>query len=103
MAYRARAQIDRENAGNQLNEIEKVLLQLNKVEVLISSEVIRLGSLVQTNNGIFFIISVGSLLLYKTIYLGVAPNSPIGIQLLGKKKGDSFSFNNKNYEILNTE
>lgn len=101
---RAMLQIDRENTGNQLKEIEKVLSQLNKITINSSSEVVRLGSLVFTDQAIFFIsISVGSLNLDSTIYLGVAPNSPIGNLLLGKKKGDRINFNGKEYHITGLE
>ena len=101
---RAMLQIERENAGKQLSEIEKVQNQLKKVNISSSSEVIRLGSLVYTNQAIFFIsISVGSLRINENVYLGVAPNSPIGILLLGKKKGDRFIYNENNFEIFKVE
>jgi len=101
---RAMLQIERENAGNQLREIEKVMRQLDKVAIDTSSDVVRLGSVVETNQATFFIsISVGSLEITDTIYLGVAPNSPIGLNLLGKKKGEQFNFNGRVYKILNIE
>ncbi|PHS66901.1 MAG: 3-oxoacyl-ACP synthase [Flavobacterium sp.] len=97
---RAMLQIERENAGNQLREIEKVLQQLNKVDVSTTSKVIRLGSLVKTNHANFFIsISVGKLEVNNIFYLGVAPNAPIGLYLLGKKEREQFSFNGKVYKI----
>lgn len=97
---RAMLQIDRENAGNQLREIEKVMRQLEKVDIALTSEKIRLGSIVETNQATFFMsISVGKLETNNSIYLGVAPNSPIGMSLLGKTKGDQFSFNGKVYKI----
>ena len=99
---RAMLQIERENAGNQLREIEKVMRQLDMVDIENSSEVIRLGSIIETNQAAFFMsISVGKLEINEVIYLGVAPNSPIGQNLLGKKKGEQFNFNAKVYKILN--
>ena len=101
---RAMLQIDRENAGRQLHEIEKVKYQLDKVDVYKSSEYACLGSLVHTNHGIFFIsISVGSLKINQNIYLGVAPKSPIGNLLLGKKTGDHFIFNLMEHFLLDIE
>ena len=97
---RAMLQIERENAGNQLREIEKVMHQLKKVDIDLASETIRLGSIVETNQATFFMsISVGKLETNNSIYLGVAPNSPIGMCLLGKTKGDQFSFNGIVYKI----
>ena len=98
---RAMLQIERENAGNQLREIEKVMHELGKVGISLASETIRLGSIVETNQSNFFMsISVGKLETNNLIYLGVAPNSPIGMCLLGKTKGDQFNFNGKVYKIL---
>ena len=98
---RAMLQIERENAGNQLREIEKVMHQLGKVDISLASETIRLGSIIETNQATFFMsISVGKLETNNSIYLGVAPNSPIGMCLLGKMKGDQFNFNGKVYKIL---
>ena len=97
---RAMLQIERENAGNQLREIEKVLKQLDKVNIRSSSKVIRLGSLVKTNHANFFMsISVGKLEVNNIFYLGVAPNAPIGLCLLGKTKGEQFNFNGAVYKI----
>ncbi len=97
---RAMLQIERENAGNQLREIEKVMHQLKKVDIDLASETIRLGSIVETSQATFFMsISVGKLETNNSIYLGVAPNSPIGMCLLGKNKGDQFNFNGKVYKI----
>ena len=98
---RAILHIERENAGRQLHEIEKVKIQLSKVNISTTSERVRSGSLVTTNHGIFFIsISVGSLCIDEAIYLGVAPKSPIGLLLLGKKAGDRFLFNQREYLLL---
>ena len=99
---RAMLQIDRENAGNQLREIEKVMRQLEKVDISTSSKTIRLGSIIETNQAIFFMsISVGKLEINNIFYLGVAPNSPIGMNLLGKTIGEQFSFNSNIYKIEN--
>ena len=59
---RAMLQIEREATGKQLREIEKVMLQLDKVTISDVSETIRLGSIIETNQANFFIsISVGKL------------------------------------------
>jgi len=101
---RAMLQIDRENAGRQLSEVEKVMRQLDMVDIENSSEVIRLGSIAETNQAAFFMsISVGKLEINDTVYLGIAPNSPIGLNLLGKKKGEQFNFNGTVYKILRVD
>lgn len=101
---RAMLQIERENAGRQLHEIEKIKSQLEKVNINNRSDHVRSGSLITTNHGIFFLsISVGSLRIGDTNYLGVAPNSPVGLLLLGKKPGDRFLFNHREYFLLEVE
>ena len=98
---RAMLQIEREAAGKQLREIEKVMRQLDKVTISDVSEIIRLGSIIETNQANFFIsISVGKLQVDDIIYLGIAPAAPIGRCLLGKVKNDQFNFNGVIYKII---
>jgi hypothetical protein len=97
---RAMLQIDRENAGRQLLEIENLQSVVRKIDIKTISPYARLGSLVYTNKGNFFIgISIGAVTVGKTNYLCVALHSPIGNLLSGKKKGESFSFNNLQYNV----
>lgn len=97
---RAMLQIDRENAGKQLQEIENVQQLLKKVDVNATSDYARLGSLVYTDQGTYFIsISVGAVNIGKASYLCVALNSPIGSMLSGKRKGDAFGFNEREFHL----
>ena len=97
---RAMLQIDRENAGKQLQEIEKILPLLKKIDVNATSDYVRLGSLVYTDRFTYFIsLSIGSVALEKTDYLCVALNSPVGLLLSGKKKGEEFNLNGAAYKI----
>lgn len=97
---RAMLQIDRENAGKQLQEIENLQSLVKKIDIKAISDYIRLGSLVYTNNGTYFIsISIGQVTVGKTGYYCVALQSPIGKLLSGKKKGEAFSFNEKEFVV----
>lgn len=97
---RAMLQIDRENAGKQLQEIESLQALAKKISISESSDYIRLGSLVYTTSGTYFIsISIGQVLVGRTPYFCVALQSPIGQLLAGKKKGESFLFNGKNITV----
>lgn len=97
---RAMLHIDRENAGKQLSEIEKLIGLLKKIDVEKSSDYVRLGSLVYTDKAIYFIsLSIGLVRIDNSEYICVAYNSPIGVLLSGKKKGESFNFNNVIYSI----
>jgi len=97
---RAMLQIDRENAGKQLQEIENLQALVKKIDVKTISDYVRLGSLVYTNNGSYFIsISIGQVTVGSTNYFCVALHSPIGQMLSGKKKGEAFSFNSKEFVV----
>jgi hypothetical protein len=97
---RAMLQIDRENAGKQLQEIEKIVPLLKKIDVNATSDYARLGSLVYTDRFIYFIsLSIGTVSIGNTEYLCVALNSPVGMLLSGKMKGDEFSLNGNVYKI----
>lgn len=97
---RAMLQIDRENAGKQLMEIENVQELYKKIDIGTSTEYARLGSLVHTNKGNYFLsISAGAVTIGKTPYMCVSRNSPIGILLSGKRKGDEFNFNENHFLV----
>jgi transcription elongation GreA/GreB family factor len=65
-----------------------------------ASGLIKHGSLVHTSQGVFYIsVSAGQLALDSEKVFAVSPASPIGSLLLNKQKGDSFTFNSKNYRI----
>ncbi|QAA82255.1 3-oxoacyl-ACP synthase [Aequorivita sp. H23M31] len=97
---RAMLQIDRENAGKQLMEIEKIIQILKRIDVQASADYVRLGSLVYTEKFNYFIsLSIGNVNIDGLDYLCVALNSPIGLLLSGKRKDDGFVFNGHNYTI----
>jgi transcription elongation GreA/GreB family factor len=97
---RAMLQIDRENAGKQLQEVENIQNLLKRIDIRATSDYIRLGSLVNTNQGTYFIsISIGVETIQEKPFLCVALNSPIGQLLAGKKKGEQFQFNDKTFII----
>lgn len=75
-------------------------LRLLKAVEITDADVVKHGSLVNTNEGMFYIsVSAGQLNAEGQVVFAISPASPIGKLLLGKKKGDSFSFNGKNYLI----
>ena len=98
---RAMLQIDRENAGKQLHEVEKVVEILKKIDVKASADYVRLGSLVYTDKFKYFIsLSIGTVNIDETDYLCVALNSPVGLLLSGKKKDEEFNLNGTIYKIM---
>ncbi|WP_353129227.1 3-oxoacyl-ACP synthase [Parapedobacter pyrenivorans] len=60
----------------------------------------KLGSLVTTNHGTFFLaISIGQLIVGEANYWVVSTASPIGQQLVGREAGQEFTFNGVTYAI----
>ena len=58
------------------------------------------GALVKTNNGYYYLaIAIGQLKLDGTTYYAISTSSPVGELMHGKKKGDTFSLNGKNFVI----
>ena len=97
---RAMLQIERENVGVQLLELEKTEAILHKISIYSSTNIIRMGSLVSTKNANYFLsISAGMVAVNGGNYICISIGSPIGQLLLGKRKGDTFSFNANTFQI----
>lgn len=96
---RAMIQLEMEKAGQQLQNIQAMQTTLNKIG-LDSSDVARLGSLVHTNKGQYYLsISAGSLHIADQNYFAVSLSSPIGKLLLGKRAGDTEILNGMSIKI----
>ena len=92
---RAMLQLEMEKAGQQLTGITKMKEILSKIKIDNSSNIAHLGSVVKTTNATFFLsISAGQFVVNNQNYFAVSVSSPIGSILLGKRVGDSFTFNN---------
>lgn len=98
---RAMAQIERDKAAQQLDEILKLRNVLHQIQsTQINTQHAVPGSLVITERNRFFIaISLGKINLEAREYFIISSNSPIGQSLLTRKVGDTFIFNNKSETI----
>ncbi|MEO8794606.1 MAG: 3-oxoacyl-ACP synthase [Daejeonella sp.] len=95
-------EIDRNT--KQLFEAGKLRLALQGISTESTDEIIKSGSLVFTNFGVFYIaVSAGQLKLNGQDYFAVSASSPIGMQLINLKKGDKFDFNGRNYLIVDVQ
>lgn len=91
---RAMIQLEMEKASQQLAIINEMKATLQKITVENSSKNIKLGSLIKTTKGTYFLaVSIGKITIENDDYLVVSTNSPIGKQLLGSVIGDLISFN----------
>ena len=86
---------------NLLFDGQQNLQLLTSLEsVPVSGDTVRNGSLVYTSKGIFYIsISAGQLHVDEKLVFAISAASPIGQLLIGKKAGESFSFNQNEYTI----
>ncbi|MFT5890663.1 MAG: hypothetical protein ACI9Y7_000756, partial [Dokdonia sp.] len=86
---RAMLQLERENAGKQLAEIEKLEVILHRISKDISSGPVHLGSVVMTSQANYFIgIPAGEIKTEVGVFYAIGVGSPIGQLLLGKREGD---------------
>ena len=97
---RAMIQLEMEKSSKQLGEINLMNDVLRKMDFLKKPKVVCLGSLIITDKINYYLaISAGKITIDSVDFFAISTNSPIGKQLLGKKVGDTISFNKA--EILN--
>ena len=98
---RAMLQLEMEKASQQLaglNEMKMVLNRINLNESLIN---VKLGSLVMTTQGNYFLsVSAGKITYLGKIYYAISLGSPIGKLLLGKAEGSNLDLNGKSFKII---
>jgi peptidyl-tRNA hydrolase len=100
----AMLQIEQENTTRQLNEAIQQKKIMTQIDPAIYPITICKGSLVKTNRGFFFIsAALGKTEIEGITVFAVSPASPIGIQMMGLKKGDQFSMNRTDYDIESIE
>jgi hypothetical protein len=88
------------NKNLQFDGQQNLQLLISLESVPVSGDIVRNGSLVYTTKGIFYIsISAGQLHVDDQLVFAISAASPIGQLLIGKKSGESFSFNQNDYTI----
>lgn len=99
---RAMLQLEMEKASLQLASVNRMKETLDKINFHTISDVSKLGSLVITSSGNYFLaISLGKIEMGNDVYYAVSLSSPIGKNLFGTKQGDEINFNGKQIKILN--
>ena len=91
---RAMIQLEMEKSGQQLVVVSEMEMVLERIQIERVSNIVKLGSLVETSKGTYFLaISIGQVAIEENLFLVVSPQSPIGKQLLGKKANEIIPFN----------
>ncbi len=97
---RAMLHLEMEKASQQLEVAKQMQETLNRIQLSSVSQKVKLGSLIITDQGIYFLsISAGQLTVGGKYYYAVSPSSPIGALLLGKEKGESITLGSKVIKI----
>ncbi|MFZ1809051.1 MAG: 3-oxoacyl-ACP synthase [Cyclobacteriaceae bacterium] len=98
---RAMAQLEIEKSTSQLSEAGKLKRLLGEFSGESETSKAQLGSLIQTNNGWFYIsLSAGKVILDDVTYICLSPVSPLGAKMMNLVTGDQFNFNKLDYIIL---
>ena len=93
---------DLEKNAQHLNEATKMMEILKQINPKIQNDIATLGSLVYTQTNVFFLsVSVGKIDFDNSAYFAISLQSPIGMLLRNKKKGDGITFNGTSYSIKN--
>ncbi|MDO5986860.1 3-oxoacyl-ACP synthase [Flavivirga amylovorans] len=97
---RAMLQLEREKAGSQLAEIQKIKEILFKMDISKTLKVVGLGSVVFTSQANYFIaISTGKLIVDGVQFYAISPSTPIGQLLIGKTVGDKVVFREQKFLV----
>ena len=97
---RAMLQLEMEKAGQQLQSIQQMKDTLARIDLSKNSEVVVLGSVIETDLGIYFLsVSVGQIQVEKKIYFAISTSSPIGKLLLGKREGEELVWSGRKIQI----
>ncbi len=98
---RAMAQLERDRHAQLLADAKRMLADLEKIDPVTTTSIVVPGSLVRTLRGTFYLaISAGKLTLDGADYFAVSVASPIGALLMGKRVGETVTFNKMGYEVL---
>jgi hypothetical protein len=98
---RAMMQIEQEKLGKQIQEWETQKNILDKMDLTKNSNSISLGSLIETNKGLFFIAAnVGKIKVNEKEIIVISMQSPLGTCFVRYKEGDEFEFNEVGYTIM---
>ncbi len=97
-------QMEMDKAAMQLQSAQKLLHELEKIDLTKSGADITSGSLVTTSKEIFFVaIGFGKILFEGNEVFVISPASPLGSNLLHKQAGSSFSFQGIDRKILSVQ
>ena len=97
---RAIAQFEQEKLGKQLAEQLKLRDALFQLSEQAASDIVRMGSLVECSNGLFFVgIGLGKIEVGDSNVFCISTAAPLGMSLLGKSENEAFIVNGREFKI----
>ena len=96
--------LEQEKFNQKLAEIIGQKNGIDKIDADAIHTKVALGSLVQTNEMLFYIsAALPKITIDNKTIIAVSPESPLGSQLLGKSVGDEITINNNRFHIKTIE
>ncbi len=96
----AMLQIEQANTRGQLQEVLNQKIAIEKINPLITADIIVIGSLIKTNRGYLFMsTALGKTVIDNITVIALSPQSPLGLKLMGLKVGEKAAVNNTEYFI----
>lgn len=96
----AMMQIEQEKIMKQLHEVNEMKAQLVKLGINQPNSKVILGSLVKTNQGIFYIAAaIGKLIINGSEVYVLSPKSPLAQKIMNLKEKQEIALNKKQYII----
>lgn len=99
---REMANQERDRHATQLHEAQQLLVTLQKINPCLPSDTVRLGALVATSLGLFYL-SIGAGRLHTAEgqeFLAVSPGAPLALALSGRRSGEETVFNGRLVKVL---
>jgi transcription elongation GreA/GreB family factor len=92
--------LEQEKLNQKLAEIIEQKNVMDKIDADAIHTKVALGSLVQTNDMLFYIsAALPKIQLENKVIIAVSPQSPLGSQLIGKSLGDAVVINTNRFQI----
>lgn len=92
--------IEQEKIANKLKEAHEQKAILSKLDITQVSNKVILGSLVKTNHlTVLVSTALPKITVDNQAVFAISPQSPLGLQLMGKSINDEFLVNNVTYQI----
>lgn len=98
---RSMMQLETEKLSSQLRELLNEQDKLQQINPVRPCNRVEAGALVITDSlRLYFSVSSGRLLLDGDEYFALSPQTPLGTAAWGRQKGEKFSFNQREYQII---